>query len=69
MVINWSAIDGVLGVILVVVVIWAALKLMKRLLIALLAIFAIGSVFFGMHWSDFFADRPDPAAPAELREE
>jgi multidrug efflux pump subunit AcrB len=66
--INWSALDGVLGVVLVIVVIWAALKLVKRLVIALVAIFAIGTVFFGMHWSDFFAARPDSGAAAQSNE-
>jgi hypothetical protein len=61
--INWGAFDGVLGIALVVIVIWAALKLVKRLVIAIIVVVLIGVTFFGMHWGDFF-DRNPPAVEA-----
>ena len=61
--INWGAFDGVLGIALVVIVIWAALKLVKRLVIAIIVVVLIGVTFFGMHGGDFF-DRDPPAAEA-----
>jgi hypothetical protein len=51
--INWSALDGVLGVALVVVIIWAALNLMKRIVLALIVLVIIAVAFFGVHFGDF----------------
>ncbi len=65
--IDWSAWDGGLGILLVIVVIWAGLKLMKRLILALIALVLIGTVFFGMHWNDFLSRDPSPAAQTDLR--
>ena len=61
--INWGAFDGILGIALVVIVIWAALKLVKRIVIAIIVVVLIGATFFGMHWGDFF-DRTPPTAEA-----
>jgi hypothetical protein len=51
--INWSAFDGLLGVLLVIIVIWVALKLVKRVIIGLVAVVLLAVVFFGMHFGDF----------------
>jgi hypothetical protein len=50
--INWSAFDGLLGVLLVIVVIWVALKLVKRLIVGLAAVVLLAVIFFGMHFGD-----------------
>jgi hypothetical protein len=50
--INWSAFDGLLGVLLVIVVIWVALKLVKRIVIGLIAVVLLAAIFFGMHFGD-----------------
>ena len=49
---DWSALDGMLGVALVLVVIWAAFKLMKRLLLAFIMVAVLAAVFTGAHLSD-----------------
>ena len=49
---NWSALDGMLGIALVLVVIWAAFKLMKRLLLAFILIVVLAAVFTSAHLSD-----------------
>jgi hypothetical protein len=50
---NWSMLDGVLGVALVIVIIWAALKLVTRLVVGAIIIAVIAVAFFGLHLSDF----------------
>ena len=45
--IDWSALDGPLGVALIVVVIWVGLKLMKHLLVAVIVIALLAAVFTG----------------------
>jgi hypothetical protein len=53
--INWSAFDGVLGVLLLILVVWVALKLAKRILIGVIAIVLLGVLFFGWHIGGFGA--------------
>lgn len=50
--INWSAFDGLLGIALIVVVIWVALKLVKRIIIGLIAVVLLAALFFGMHFGE-----------------
>jgi hypothetical protein len=51
--INWSLFDGALGLILIGIVIWVALKLAKRIIIGVIAIVIIGVLFFGWHIGGF----------------
>lgn len=51
--INWSAFDGILGIVLLIVIIWMALKLATRLIIGVIAVVVIGVVFFGWHFGGF----------------
>jgi hypothetical protein len=51
--INWSVFDGAIGLLLIGVVIWVALKLAKRIIIGILAIIIIGVLFFGWHIGGF----------------
>lgn len=51
--INWSAFDGMLGLILLVVIVWMALKLATRLILGLVIVVVIGVVFFGWHLGGF----------------
>jgi hypothetical protein len=51
--INWSLFDGALGLLLIGIVIWVALKLAKRIIIGILAIVIIGVLFFGWHIGGF----------------
>lgn len=51
--INWSAFDGVLGLVLLGVIVWMALKLATRLIIGVIAVVVIGVVFFGWHLGGF----------------
>lgn len=51
--INWSAFDGILGVVLVIILIWVGLKLMARLVIGVIAVVIIGVLFFGWHLGGF----------------
>ncbi|GIK48395.1 MAG: hypothetical protein KJZ75_08060 [Hyphomonadaceae bacterium] len=51
--INWSLIDAVLVIALAIVLGWAALKLVARVLIAAAFVAIILVVFFGVHLSDF----------------
>lgn len=51
--INWSLFDGVLGLILIGIVIWVALKLAKRIIIGVIAIVIVGVLFFGWHIGGF----------------
>jgi hypothetical protein len=51
--VNWSALDGVLGLLLVIVLIWVGLKFVARLALAVLAVLVIGALFFGLHVGDF----------------
>lgn len=51
--INWSMFDGAIGLLLIGVVIWVALKLAKRIIIGILAIIIIGVAFFGWHIGGF----------------
>ena len=44
--INWSAVDGVLGLILLIVIVWVALRLVKRIVIGLILAVLILAVFF-----------------------
>ena len=50
---NFSLIDGGLGVLLVIVVIWAALKLVTWLIVGAILVVVIAVMFFGVHLSDF----------------
>lgn len=50
--INWSAFDGLLGVVLLIVVIWVALKLVKRIIIGLVAVVLLAALFVGLHVSE-----------------
>jgi hypothetical protein len=50
---NFSMLDGVLVVALVIVVIWVALKLVTRLVLGVIIVVMIAVAFFGMHLSDF----------------
>lgn len=50
---NWSAIDAALAVLLVIVVVWAAFKLVTRLIIGVILVAVIAVMFFGVHLSDF----------------
>ena len=51
--INWPLFDGALGLILIGIVIWVALKLAKRIIIGVIAIVLIGVLFFGWHIGGF----------------
>lgn len=51
--INWSAFDGFLGIALVIVLIWAGLRLMSRLVVAVVVVLVLAAVFFGVHFEDF----------------
>ena len=67
--INWSVFDGALGLVLLGVIVWVALKLAKRIIIGIIAIVIIGVLFFGWHIGGFsrpVADEPqveDTASP------
>lgn len=50
---NFSLIDGGLAVLLAIVVIWAALKLVTRLIVGAILVVVIAVMFFGVHLSDF----------------
>ena len=50
---NWSLIDGGLAVLLAIVAIWAALKLVTRLVVGIILVVVIAVMFFGVHLSDF----------------
>lgn len=51
--INWSLFDGALGLVLLGVIVWVALKLAKRIIIGIIAIVLIGVLFFGWHIGGF----------------
>jgi hypothetical protein len=51
--INWSAFDGILGLILLIVIVWMALKMATRLILGLIIVVVIGVVFFGWHLGGF----------------
>jgi hypothetical protein len=51
--INWSLFDGAIGLLLIGIVIWVALKLAKRIIIGIIAIVVIGVLFFGWHIGGF----------------
>lgn len=51
--IDWSMFDGALGIVLVIVIIWAALKLAGRLIRALLIVIVLALIWFGLHLNDF----------------
>jgi hypothetical protein len=53
---NFSMLDGVLAVAIVIVVIWMALKLVTRLVIGAIILVVIAVAFFGLHLPDFFSD-------------
>ena len=50
---NWSLIDAELAVAVVIIVIWAALKLVTRLIVGVILVVVIAVVFFGVHLPDF----------------
>ena len=50
---NWSLIDAALAVAVVIIVIWAALKLVTRLIVGVILVIGIAVVFFGVHLPDF----------------
>jgi hypothetical protein len=43
----------VLGVILVIVIIWAALKLVTRLVVGAIIVVVLALAFFGLHLNEF----------------
>jgi len=47
--INWTALDGVLGVALVILVIWIALKVVTRILVGGIILVLIVAFFFARH--------------------
>jgi hypothetical protein len=51
--INWSAFDGVLGLLLLGIIVWVALKLAKRIIIGVVAVVIVGVLFFGWHLGGF----------------
>ena len=51
--INWSIFDGVLGLILLGVIAWVALRLAKRIIIGIIVVVLIGVIFFGWHLGGF----------------
>jgi hypothetical protein len=53
---NFSMLDGVLAVALVIVIIWMVLKLATRLVIGAIILVVIAVAFFGVHIPDFFND-------------
>ena len=57
--INWSLFDGALGLLLIGIVIWVALKLAKRIIIGIIAIVVIGVLFFGWHIGGFSRQTAD----------
>ena len=67
--INLSLFDGILGLVLLAVIVWVALKLATRIILGLVLIVIIGVVFFGWHIGGFSrpaADEPqaeDAASP------
>jgi hypothetical protein len=50
---NFSMLDGVLAVALVIVIIWMVLKLATRLVIGAIIVVVVAVAFFGLHLSDF----------------
>ncbi|MGD9980000.1 MAG: hypothetical protein AB7H66_11530 [Hyphomonadaceae bacterium] len=50
---NWSALDAVLAIALVIVIIWAAMKLVTRLILGIVIVVVIAVAFFGAHLNDF----------------
>lgn len=51
--INWSAFDGILGLVLLGIIVWVALKLAKRIIIGVVAVVIVGVLFFGWHLGGF----------------
>jgi len=49
---SWSAFDGLLGVVLVIAIIWVALKLVKRIVIGLIIIALVVAAFFTLHYGE-----------------
>ena len=47
--INWSALDGVLGIALLIVIIWIALKVVTRIVIGGIVVLLIVAFFFARH--------------------
>jgi hypothetical protein len=47
--INWTALDGVLGVALVILIIWVALKVVTRILLGGILVVLILAFFFARH--------------------
>jgi hypothetical protein len=50
---NLSMFDGILGLVLLAVIVWVALKLATRIILGLILIVIIGVVFFGWHIGGF----------------
>lgn len=50
---DFSMLDGVLAVALVIVVIWMAMKIATRLILGVILVAVIAVVFFGVNLSDF----------------
>jgi hypothetical protein len=64
--INWTMFDGVLGLVLLGVIVWVALKLAQRLIIGAIIVVIIGVLFFGWHIGGFSrAPSPDPAPASQ----
>lgn len=65
---NWSIFDGVLGILLLGVIVWVALKLAKRIIIGVIAVVIIGVLFFGWHIGGFSRaslEQPETADTAD----
>ena len=50
---SWSALDGVLALVLVIAIIWVALKLVTRLVIGAIIVVVVAVAFFGLHLNEF----------------
>ena len=49
---SWSVLDGVLGVVLLIIVVWAAFKFVTRIVLALILLVILAAVFFGLHFAE-----------------
>lgn len=47
--INWSALDGVLGIALLILIIWIALKVVTRIVVGGIFVLLILAFFFARH--------------------
>jgi len=49
---NWSALDGLLAVVVVIIILWAAFKLVTRLVIGVILLIVLAALFFGLHLNE-----------------